>query len=465
MRHNRYPVSFLKCDDETNMHPRLSIQTILLLLATSIASAEDWPQWMGANRDGVWRETGIVRDFSAGDPETTWRAAVAGGFSGPAVAAGRVYLTDYVRLEGDASPDPDKRNELKGIERVLCLDEQTGEELWKHTYPRTYNISYPAGPRATPLVEGNRVYTLGAEGDLKCLNASNGNVVWSKNLPEEYNTKSPVWGYSAHPLIIGDKLICLAGGEGSAAVALDKETGDEIWRALTTPDIGYAPPTLIEAGGTEQLLIWHSRSLNSLDPETGELYWSEPLEPDYNMSIAPPQKSAHWLYVGAIKNKSMVVRLHDSKPSAQLVWKGTNKLGVGPSHCPVVLDPSNADYIYGVDRGGIRCVRLDTGEHVWQNFDLMPNRRIANAGTIFITRNQDRFFLLSDTGELAIAKLSPLGYEELGRTGPLVKPTHSGLGREVLWSAPAFANGAIFVRNDEELIRVSLVQKKPAAAK
>lgn len=434
--------------------------TLILLLGFSItAHADDWPQWQGPNRDGIWREQGIIRDFSAGEPEVTWRVDVAGGYSGPAVANGRVFLTDYVKTEGDASPDSDKRNALKGIERVRCFSEKTGDEIWIHTYQRDYNISYPDGPRATPLVDGDRVYSLGAEGDLICLNVENGDVVWKLNLPGQYKTKAPIWGYAAHPLVVGDKLICLVGGEGTAAVAFNKSTGEELWRSLTTPDIGYSPPTLIHAAGKQQLLIWHSKSLNSLNPDSGELYWSEGLEPDYSMSIAPPQKSANWLYVGGIKDKSMVVRLSQTSPAAKPVWKGKNGIGVAPSHCPIAVDPDNADYIYGVDRGGIRCVKLDTGEHVWENFDLMPNKRIANAGTVFLTQNGDRFFLLSDTGELAIAKLSPMGYTEFGRTGPLLKPTHDAFGRTVLWTPPAYANKAMFVRNSEELIRVSLAAK------
>ena len=145
----------------------MTIIRLLLVLAFSgqtIAWADDWPQWQGPKRDGVWREGGIISDFSAGAPKVTWRAKVAGGYSGPAVAHGRVILTDYVRQQGDSSPSPNVRNQLLGTERVLCFDEQSGDLIWKHEYQRPYNISYAAGPRATPLVDGDRVYVLGAEG-------------------------------------------------------------------------------------------------------------------------------------------------------------------------------------------------------------------------------------------------------------------------------------------------------------
>jgi len=419
--------------------------------------ADDWPQWLGPKRDGVWRESGIVREFNADGPEITWRTKVAGGYSGPAIADGRVFLTDYVVSDGITSPNPDVRNDVQGSERVHCFDEQTAHELWRHTYPRSYKISFPTGPRATPTVDGDRVYVLGAEGDLLCLQTGHGDVVWSRNLRDDYKTETPIWGYTAHPLVVGDKLFCLAGGKGSAVVALNKMTGEEIWKSLTTPDIGYSPPTLIEAGGKSQLLIWHSKSLNSVDPSSGELFWSHQLEPDYGMSIAPPRKAGDLLFVGAIKNKSMALRLDANKPDAGVIWRGNKKVGIGPSHSPIAVDPNSPEFIYGVDRGGqLRCVRLSTGEQIWETYALVASKRFSNSGTGFITPNHDRYFIFGETAELIIAKLSPEGYQEISRSKPLLKTTHHAIGRAVVWSPPAFANGAMFVRNDEELIRVSL---------
>ena len=142
-----------------------------------------------------------------------------------------------------------------GTERVLCLDEATGKEIWKHEYPVTYGISYPAGPRCTPTVDGDLVYTLGAEGKLICLSVENGDVVWEVDLVKQYNTKAALWGYAGHPLIDGDNLITLAGGDGSHVVAFDKKTGEEKWKSQTAPEQGYCPPTIIEAGGVRQLIL------------------------------------------------------------------------------------------------------------------------------------------------------------------------------------------------------------------
>jgi outer membrane protein assembly factor BamB len=183
-------------------------------LMTTRLVAADWPQWMGPNRDNVWREESVLETFPEGGPRVVWRVPVAGGYAGPAVSGGRVYVTDYM-TEENVKVDNFDRKQFSGTERILCLDEATGKEIWKHAYPVDYGISYPAGSRCTPNVHEGKVYTLGAEGDLFCLDAKTGQVVWSKNLPKDYQAKTPLWGYAAHPLIDGQKLICIVGGRGA----------------------------------------------------------------------------------------------------------------------------------------------------------------------------------------------------------------------------------------------------------
>src|SRR5436190_594928 len=208
------------------------------------AIADDWPQWLGPSRNDVWKETGILEKFPAGGPKILWRVPIAGGYSGPAVAGGRVVVTDYVRAGGEAENDFATRSEITGKERVLCLSASDGKVLWEHEYDCPYKISYPAGPRATPTVVGGKVYSLGAEGNLFCLDAQSGKPLWSKELKKEYKIDAPMWGFCGHPLVDGNKLFCLVGGAGSVAVAFDKDTGKELWRALSsTPDAGYCPPT------------------------------------------------------------------------------------------------------------------------------------------------------------------------------------------------------------------------------
>jgi outer membrane protein assembly factor BamB len=436
------------------MKYRLLSALAVVLLVASAALADDWPQWMGPQRDDVWRETGIVERFPEGGPKVLWRAGIAGGYAGPAVANGRVYVTDFltsanVRKESD----PQKRPKLTGKERIHCLDARTGKEIWKHEYDCTYGISYPAGPRCTPTVDGGRVYTLGAVGNLVCLDADKGSVIWSKDLPKEYKTPTPMWGFAGHPLVDGKKLICLVGGEGSVAVAFDKETGKELWRSVSAKEPGYSPPTMIEAGGKRQLLIWDAEKINSLDPETGKVYWSVPLEPGYGMSIMGPRKAGDHLFAGGIGNKSLVLKLDREKPAAEEVWRGNTKKGLAPVNSTPFLEDGT---LYGVDQPGqLRAVDLLTGKRLWETTAPTTGKEPASSGTAFLIKNGDRFFLFSETGELIIAKLSRTKYEEVSRC-KLLDPTGLVFGRDVVWSHPAFASRCCFARNDKEIVCVSL---------
>ena len=359
---------------------------------------------------------------------------------------------DYLKEKGDDRPDPGKKSELVGKERVQCLDAKTGEQLWVHEYECNYKLSYPNGPRVTPTVDGDRVYTLGAEGHLFCLNVENGNVIWSKDLKKEYEMPlAPHWGFAGHPLVHGNTLYCFVGGKGSVAVALNKMTGDELWRNLsTTKDAGYCPPTMIEAGGTEQLLIWHSEALNSLNPKTGEVYWSFKMKPAYEMAIVAPVKHGDYLYATALQGTSILLKLDTKKPAATEVWRDK---GVHPDHNPPLLVDG---HIYGVDgRGQLRCFNLKTGERVWESMATAPGGRPANAGTGFIVKNHDHYFIMTETGELIIAQMSPSGFTEIDRA-KILEPTSRTGNRNVVWSHPAFANKCMFARNDKEIVCVSL---------
>jgi len=383
---------------------------------------------------------------------------LAGGYSGPAVAGGKVYVTDYVRTSGDAKNDPAAKATLTGRERVICLRASDGRELWKHEYDCPYNISYPNGPRTTPAIANGKVYTLGAEGHLLCLDAESGKPLWSKDLKKEYKIEAPHWGFSGHPLVAGNKLYCQVGGPGSVAVCFDKDSGREIWRALTSPtDAGYCPPKIVEAGGKRQLLIWHPQSLNSLNPETGEVYWSERFDPQYGMSCSTPQQAGDYLYISAIGKCAAVLKLDGNKPAAEVIWTANPKTGVFCSNSTPVTD---GDTIYGNDceAGNLRAVNLLTGTRLWETFKpTTGGNRPEPHGSVFITKNGDRYFLFSETGDLIIARLTPEKYEEISRAH-LLEPTNEAFGRSVVWNHPAYANKCVYVRNDKEIVCASLAK-------
>ena len=434
-----------------------SLPLILCLFLSSSfpANGDDWPQWFGPHRDGVWRETGIVAEIPSDGLPVKWRVPVSWGYSGPAVVGNRVYVMDYVVETGNIANNPGGASKLTGQERVLCLDAQSGEILWDYAYDQPYGISYAGGPRCTPTIDEGKLYALGAEGRLTCLDATTGEKIWDKLLTEAYETKTAIWGYASHPLVEGDLVITLAGGKNSVCVAFNKHTGEEVWTALSAREPGYGTPTIIEHAGVRQLLIWHPISLNSLNPQTGELYWSIPLRPNYGMSIMGPRKLGNLLYASAIGNISALIELDDQKPAADIVWRGKAKNSVYCSNSTPFLE---AGMIYGcdVETGALMGVTIDDGTRLWQTTKPVNNLpRRSRHGTAFLVKHEDRFVIFNELGDLIFAKLSREGYEEEGRFHVL-EPTNSAFGRDVVWSCPAFAGKCVFARNDKELVCVDL---------
>ena len=438
-------------------------------------SAKDWPQWRGAERLGLWTETGILEEFPDGGLTVTWRVPINGGYSGPAVADGRVFVLDYVETEARV---------MNGTERLLALSEETGEVLWTHEWATTYRMlmfTYATGPRATPTVDGDRVYVTGSTGRIFCLDAETGDVVWDKDTVAEYDTNIPVWGTSSAPLVDGDRVIFLVGGEPDALVmAFDKHTGEEVWRALESrTEMGYTQPLIIQAGGARQLIVWHPRGLSSLNPETGELYWEEEFTGRANMTVADAVKSGSYLFVSGFYSGSLMMRLDLDRPAATALWKGKNNrvlengIEVAETsglHSVMTTPLVVGDYIYGIgSHGQVRGLLAETGERVWEAEGLTTRNRWGSA---YFIKHEDRYFVYNENGDLIIVRFSPDGYVELDRTHLLNPTSRSGYGgarpgsrgrvshgqsdRLVVWAHPAFANRHIVLRNDEEIIRVSM---------
>lgn len=458
--------------------------TIALVVAFATSThADDWPQWMGPERDGVWREDGILAKFPAGGAKVLWKQPVGMGYAGPAVADGKVFVTDRNLASGQSNPgNPfDRETVVGGVERVLCLDAKSGKELWKHEYPSAYKISYAAGPRCTPTVDGNRVYTLGAMGDLLCLDVNSGKVLWSKNFMNDYGAAVPVWGFSAHPLIDGDHLICLVGGtDGRLVIAFDKTTGAEKWKALSfeSGDFGYSPPVIYDLAGQRTLVIWHPKAVVGLNPKTGKQLWSVPFAVRAALTAPMPRKVGDdQVFVTSFYNGSMLVKV--TPTGAEPVWVSKAK-GERPDQTTdlssIMPTPFIKDgFVYGIGSyGELRCLKAETGERIWSTMAatrgrLTPERvrereepnvtqpwveRWSNA---FIVANGDRFFLFNEQGELVIAKLTPQGYTEIART-VILEPTNRMAGRPVVWMHPAFAEKCCFARNDKEIVCVSLAE-------
>lgn len=447
---------------------QLAIALMIAVSASLTATlhADDWPQWMGPLRDGVWREKGIIKAFPAEGPKVRWRTKLGGGYAGPAVVQERVYVTDKQLPSGSTDPsNPFARERQTATERVLCLDDKDGSIVWKHEYDCPYTVSYPAGPRTTPVIEDGFVYTLGSEGHLLCLKADSGKLVWSKFFQKDYGREqTPVWGYSSNPLLDGDRLICLVGGEGTAVVAFDKKTGKELWRALDSSGehaSGYSSPIIIEAGGRRQLIVWHPTAISGLDPETGKVFWSVPFTSQSGLSVATPRIHGDLLFISAFYNGSLLLKLDQKTPTVTEVWRrhGKNERQTDALHCLISTPVIDQDHIYGVcSYGELRCLDLKTGDRLWSTFEATSGRS-ARWGTAFLVKQDDRYFLFNEQGDLLIARLTPQGYEELGRAH-LLEPTGPAERRDVVWTHPAFANQNVYARNDREIVSVSLAEQK-----
>jgi outer membrane protein assembly factor BamB len=422
-----------------------NVLTLLLGLLVTTVPANDWPQWGGPQRDGVWREKGIVKTLpTKGLLPRVWSTPIGEGYAGPAVANGRVYVMDRLKAEGN--------------ERVLCLDAANGRILWQHRYRVRYTVAYDAGPRMTPLVDRDRVYTIGAQGHMFCFDATNGDVLWKKYFVDDFKTTIPQWGMVASPLVDGNQLITLVGGAGKAlVVSFDKMTGEELWRALEDSEPGYAPPMLFTFHNVPQVIIWHPHAVSSLDPANGEVNWQIPFEVKAGLCVPAPRQIGNRLFLTAFYNGPRMIEVGAGGKSAKIVWKGNSNSEIRTDGLHSIMPTPwvNETHIYGIcSYGQLRCLDAKTGKRIWETWEATGEGRWWNA---FLIPHEDRFFIHNEQGDLIIAELSPAGYKELSRA-KLVEPTRDVNGRMTIWSHPAFAMQSVFARNDKEIVRVNLAE-------
>jgi len=420
----------------------------LSFLLLPVGRADDWPQWRGANRDGVWRETGILDAIPASGLEVRWRTRIGAGYSGPVVAQGRVFVTDH-----QLNPE---------IERVVCFDEVTGEELWAHSYSTDYKeMEYGNGPRAAPTIHAGRVYTLGTQGHLVCLDPVKGELVWKKHLVKDFGGQIPRYGASAAPLVVGDLLIVCAGGQGDASVvALDRLSGELRWSKLADRP-AYSAPIIIRAGGVEQLIVWTADSIAGLEPPTGKVLWQVPWKATFDpaqMVATPVWHKDKLLFMGAWFRGSKMLKLDAVKPMASVLWE-TGAKPTTTISTPLFLDDDYFCAILG--NGSLACLEAATGNEVWSTREATS----GSYGNAHFTPNGDRVFLFNHTGHLILTRLTKDGYRELGRC-LLVEPT-AGFRAQgpITWAHPAYANKHVFARNDRELVCASLAASQSIKTK
>ncbi|MDB5294544.1 MAG: pyrrolo-quinoline quinone [Phycisphaerales bacterium] len=453
-------------------------------LLAPAARADDWPQWLGPNRDGIWREAGLADAIPPAGLPVRWRAPVGAGYAGPAVAGGKVFVLDRELAAGAAKPaDPFQQIAagIPGAERVTCLDAATGKQLWQFAYDCPYTVSYAAGPRCTPAVDGDRVYTYGTEGHLYCLDVASGKVVWGRKL---FAGPTPMWGYAGHPLVDGDLVYVPVADPKGVLYALDKKTGELKWQAIPAKEAGYSPPIVREVSGRRQLIQWVPAGVTSLDPVSGKVLWTVSQEPmKYGVTAVTPvvhhdAKLGDVLFVASQYGGSLLLGLDKDaagNPTAKVLWRRVGKSDRTSDAIQTLMATPvlRAGHVFGLDaRGQLRCLVLATGDRVWESqavttYDEPP---INWASTFMTPLGTDpaggpagkagadakggpaaRTLFANEHGDVLLGNLTPAGLTVTSKAH-LIDPTNTDAQRPALWSHPAYANKCVYWKNDKELV-------------
>ena len=410
------------------------VAAVSLGLALGLAEAgraDDWPQWLGPNRDGISREKGWRTTFGADGPATLWKTRVGVGYSSLAVRDGRLYTL----------------GNTKDTDTLLCLKAATGRFLWKHTYtcsataPRTLVKLY-SGTRSTPTVAGGRVYSFSRDGRLFCLTAADGKLLWSVDVRKKpIAAKIPSWGFACSPLIL-DKWVILDAGP---IVALEAATGKLVWKSKAYSP-AYSSPIALRLGGRPCIATLNGAGLTVVSAADGAGLLSYPFTFTWVESCVTPIVSGGRCFISAGEGSgSALVRLE--KDRAVQVWRNSSMLNLSTNS--VLFE----GHLYGFHGGAIgakslRCVALETGEKVWST------RGLRN-GALMIA--DGKLIALGGKGDLVIAPASPAGLKPLTR-----KKVLSG----TCWTVPVLANGRLYCRSAQgELICLDVRAKQPAGSR
>lgn len=383
-----------------------------LALMCSRAAAADWPEILGPKRRGISQETGWNMDWNAKEPPELWKAKVGAGACSCAVTGGRVFTM---------GSDGDK-------ESVICLDAATGSEVWRKTYDCDFDERSfdTGGPASTPVVDGDRVYTLSFRGQLHCWNASDGAKVWELSLEKDFKGLMPRWGWAGNPLVVGNMLVVEPGGNGSSRAAVDKLTGKVFWQSGTDP-AAYASPIIFSGPEMRGVALFNSSGLVGINPRDGSELFRQAWKTRFDVNASSPVHKDGKFFLGAGYDHGIL--LVDAKTGP--VWE--NKKIMLHFQSPVLFE----DHLYFVggesssNKAAIHCLEWVTGAVKWSQ--ATPGR----IGSVIVAGG--KLIVLTDQGEVILADASPAGYHELGRLQPLSKQA---------WPAPAFSDKRLFVKNN-----------------
>lgn len=387
------------------------------------AAADDWPQWRGPRRDGVSQEKGLLKEWPKEGPRLLWQATDIGdGYATPVVVGDRLYLLSNRGLDN---------------EFVQALSVQDGRQVWATRIGKVGNPdqqpSYPAA-RSTPTVDGEWLYALGSDGDLVCLETSTGKVRWKRSLRADFGGRPGVWAYSESPLIDGEALICAPGGSEATIVALNKTTGDVLWKcALPEGDeAAYASAIVVESGGGRQYVLFLQNGLAGVEAKTGRLLWRyERTAQNSPANIPTPVAHGDLVYSAASRSGGGLVKLKVDRGNVEaepVYFERRLPNAIGGA-------VRIGDYLYGTSGPVLLCVEFATGAVKWEE---------RGVGAASLCYADGRLYLHGENGEMALAEATPEGYREKGRFMP---PNPPDRGQSRAWAYPVVANGRLYIRD------------------
>jgi outer membrane protein assembly factor BamB len=401
----------------------LSVIALCAVAHQAVAqSAANWPQWRGPNRDGISKETGLLKQWPAEGPPLVWKATGAGrGYSSFSMSEGKLYT---MGLRGDR-------------EFVIAFDVATGKEAWATAHGSAFRNDRGDGPRGTPTVDGDRVYALGGNGDLSVLEAHTGKIIWTKNVLSQFGGENITWGISESPLVLGNKVLVNAGGPGASIVALNKADGSLIWKSQSDT-AGYSSPIPMEINGTTQVIFFTARRAVGLDSKDGRLLWEYSRPANRVANVATPIARANRVFISSDYGTGGGVVEIKPDNKAQEIWFTTEMRN---HHSSSVLI---GDYLYGFSSAILTAVKFDTGEIAWRD------RSVGKGSLVYADGN---LYCFSENGVVGLVEATPAGYKEKGR----FRIPQDSL---PTWTHPVVAGGRLYLRDQDTIYAFDVREKK-----
>lgn len=397
---------------------------LILLSAAAYLGAEDWPQWKGPNRDGISRESGLLREWPPAGPPVVWSISGLGeGYGAVAVRGDRIFVQG-----------------TRGRESVVfALRTADGTTVWSQALGRKLEQDRGGGPRGTPTVDGDRVYALSENGDLAGLSFDDGSVLWRRNILSEFNGSNPTWHISESPLVEGDLLIVAPGGRGAGIVALNKRTGHTVWTSRELNDsAGYSSARIVDVDGVRTIVAFTAAAAVGVRAEDGLLMWRyEPVANRTANITTPVFADNKVFFTSAYGTGGALLELtrEEDRVRAREVYFTRDMQN---HHGGVVLVE---DHLYGFSGSILTCLDFATGRKLWQD---------RSVGKGSLTYADGHLYLLSENHVVGLAEATPEGYREKGRfTIP-----DQGLPS---WAHPVVSGGRLYIR-DQALLTAYHVQ-------